>query len=77
MQFHKVKFNAKCYVVAITDDEENVITAGAFTNKNDAEAAIDIAYTLAAKSGLVEAEEVGGAPQMKLDDLLRIMEESK
>lgn len=77
MQFHKVKFNAKCYVVAVTDDADNVITAGVFETKDAAEAAINIAYTLAAKSGLVEAKEVDTAPQMKLDDLLKLMEESQ
>lgn len=76
MQFHKVKFNAKCYVVAVTDDADNVITAGAFETKDAAEAAISFTYTLAAKSGLVN-KQVDAAPQMKLDDLLKLMEELK
>ena len=77
MTFHKVKFNDGCYVVAITDESERVITAGAFTNEADAETGVNIAYSLAAKCGLVDAAEADDAPQMTLDEMFKLMEESK
>ena len=74
MKFQKIKFNSKCYAVAVTDDEDNVITAGAFDNQNDADSAVNIAYTLAVRTGLVKDKNHGEAPQMKLNALLALME---
>ncbi len=74
MKFQKIQFNSKCYAVAVTDDDDNVITAGAFDNQNDADSAVNIAYTLAVRSGLVKDKNHGEAPQMKLDTLLALME---
>ena len=74
MKFQKIKFSSKCYAVAVTDDDDNVITAGAFENQNDADSAVNIAYTLAVRCGLVEDKNYGEAPQMKLETLLALME---
>ena len=76
MKFHKIQFNEKCYVVAATDANEKIITAGAFTNQADADSAANILYTLAVKCGLVDAKKTA-APELTLDELLKMMEESK
>ena len=70
MKIAKIKLNSRFYVIAVTTDDDYVITAGAFRNKYDADTAANCFYTLAISTGLMEGEKTHNTPKMKLEELL-------
>lgn len=65
MKIEKIKLAANCYLIAVTDEKDNVIAAGAFAYQDEAETAANIINTLLIKKD---------APKkVKLGDLVKNM----
>lgn len=73
MKIAKIKLNGRALLVAVTTDDDYVITAGAFRNRYDANTAVNCLYTLAINMGLIDGEKPHNAPKMKLNELLEEM----
>lgn len=69
MKLLKVKLHEKCQLVAVADDKEVILTAGAFTSDEDAETAGNVLYTLLCNLGLLK--EHCGAPRLTVEELLK------
>ncbi len=55
MKLLKMKLNKRCYLLAVVDDADNVISASAFSTEQDIEVATGFTYTLLLNSGLLKA----------------------
>lgn len=55
MKLVKAILNKECQLIAVTDDDDKVLAAGAFGDEGDAETTCNILYTLLANLGLVKA----------------------
>ena len=72
MKILKAKMNARCYMLAVVDDADNVISACALLSEQDTEAATDFAYTLLLNTGLQKAPADLPASK-KVNELLGIL----
>ena len=68
MKIDKIKLAENCFLIAVTDEKDNVIAAGAFAYQDEAETAANIVNTLLIKK---DAPKKGKA--VKLGDLVKMM----
>lgn len=68
MEIRKIQLGRKNFLVAVVDETETVITAGAFKNREEADTAANMLFTFMAHQGLTDI--VGyEPPDLKLADL--------
>ena len=75
MKFLKVKARENCQILAVVDDADNILTAAAFTSRDDTEAAENFVYTLLVNTGLTKAP-ADISRTKTIDELLGIVEEA-
>ncbi|MBR3747133.1 MAG: hypothetical protein IKP64_07055 [Selenomonadaceae bacterium] len=56
MEVRKIEIGRKCFLVAVVDEEETVITAGAFKNRDEADTAANMLFTFITHQGLNDIE---------------------
>ena len=72
MKFLKIVVHEKCQMLALVDDDDNILTCGTFTSDQDTETAEDFAYTLLINTGLLKVPFDMTQPK-KTEELLNII----
>lgn len=62
MKLLKLNLHEGCQMIALADDDENILTAAAFSSENDADSAADLLYSLLVNVGAVKSESGDSSP---------------